>query len=33
MWCLRGYYFKMAPGNVKKAIQGNDLKMLHKFSA
>ena len=26
MWCLRGYYFKMAPGTVKKAIaQGNDL--------
>ena len=20
MWCLRGYYFKMAPGTVKKAI-------------
>ena len=22
MWCLRGYYFKMAPGTVKKAIAG-----------
>ena len=21
MWCLRGYYFKMAPGTVKKAIR------------
>ena len=21
MWCLRGYYFKMAPGTVKKAIE------------